>query len=96
MAALEAVFRTWPHEGRSRWSLSALLSTLRGSSRDDVQHHYDIGNDFYRLWLDREMLYTCAYFERPDVPLEQAQVAKMDHVCRKLRLRPGERVLEAG
>jgi len=96
VAALEAVFRTWPDEGRSRWSPSALLSTLRGSSRDDVQHHYDIGNDFYRLWLDREMIYTCAYYDRPGAGLEEAQAAKMDHVCRKLRLAPGERVLEAG
>lgn len=65
-------------------------------SRDNVHHHYDLGNDFYRLWLDDRMVYTCAYFRTPDVTLEQAQLAKMDHVCRKLRLRPGERVIEAG
>jgi cyclopropane-fatty-acyl-phospholipid synthase len=65
-------------------------------SRSNVYHHYDIGNDFYRLWLDEQLLYTCAYYARPELTLEQAQVAKMDHVCRKLGLRPGETVVEAG
>ncbi|MDO8704489.1 MAG: cyclopropane-fatty-acyl-phospholipid synthase family protein [Sulfuricaulis sp.] len=66
-------------------------------SRDNIHHHYDIGNNFYELWLDREaMQYTCAYFPSPDLTLEQAQRAKMDHVCRKLRLKPGNRVVEAG
>ncbi|MHB8551013.1 MAG: class I SAM-dependent methyltransferase [Acidiferrobacterales bacterium] len=65
-------------------------------SRDNIHRHYDIGNDFYRLWLDEQMVYTCAYFTDSDATLEQAQVAKMDHVCRKLRLRAGETVVEAG
>ena len=65
-------------------------------ARDNVHHHYDLGNDFYRLWLDEQLLYTCAYFPHPDATLEEAQVAKMDLVCRKLRLTPGESVLEAG
>lgn len=67
------------------------------NSRDNIHHHYDIGNDFYRLWLDSDaMQYTCAYFPAPDLTLEEAQRAKMDHICRKLRLRPGDRVVEAG
>lgn len=65
-------------------------------SRDNIHQHYDIGNDFYSLWLDKEMVYTCAYFPAPEVSLEGAQVAKLDHVCRKLRLQPGETVVEAG
>ena len=65
-------------------------------SREHIHHHYDIGNDFYRLWLDAEMQYTCAYFPRQEMSLEAAQQAKMDHVCRKLQLRPGDRVAEAG
>ena len=65
-------------------------------ARDNVHHHYDLGNEFYKLWLDRELLYTCAYFPRPTCTLEEAQVAKMDLVCRKLRLQPGEEVVEAG
>jgi cyclopropane-fatty-acyl-phospholipid synthase len=65
-------------------------------SREHIHHHYDIGNDFYRLWLDAEMQYTCAYFPQPEMGLEAAQQAKMDHICRKLQLRPGDRVAEAG
>jgi len=65
-------------------------------ARKNIYHHYDLGNDFYRLWLDEQMVYTCAYFPTPDTTLEQAQIAKMDHVCRKLRLQAGERVIEAG
>jgi cyclopropane-fatty-acyl-phospholipid synthase len=71
--------------------------TTREASRDNIYHHYDIGNDFYRLWLDREHLaYTCAYFARPEMTIEQAQSAKLEHVCRKLRLSPDLVVIEAG
>jgi cyclopropane-fatty-acyl-phospholipid synthase len=66
-------------------------------SKRNIHHHYDLGNDFYKLWLDREALqYTCAYFADPAMTIEQAQQAKMHHVCRKLQLKPGERVVEAG
>src|SRR3990170_3611161 len=65
-------------------------------ARENIHHHYDIGNDFYRLWLDEQMIYTCAYFPNIAATLEQAQIAKMDHVCRKLELKPGDRVVEAG
>lgn len=65
-------------------------------ARRNIHHHYDIGNDFYRLWLDQNLVYTCAYFPTPEASLEEAQRAKMDHVCRKLRLQPGETVIEAG
>lgn len=61
-----------------------------------IQFHYDVGNDFYKLWLDRRMVYSCAYFEAPDNTLEDAQVAKLDLICRKLRLKPGERLLDIG
>lgn len=70
-------------------------NTLAGS-HNNIHHHYDIGNDFYALWLDREMQYTCAYFPDADLSLEQAQFAKMDHVARKLQLKPGDTVVEAG
>ncbi|MBJ6727256.1 SAM-dependent methyltransferase [Geomesophilobacter sediminis] len=65
-------------------------------SRNNVHHHYDLGNDFYRLWLDQEMQYTCAYFPDAALSIEQAQEAKMELVCRKLRLKKGDRVVEAG
>lgn len=70
-------------------------NTLTGSRRH-IHHHYDISNDFYRLWLDEQLIYTCAYFPEPDMDLEAAQVAKLDHVCRKVRLRRGQTVIEAG
>ena len=71
--------------------------TTRAASRDNIYHHYDIGNKFYQLWLDREHLaYTCAYFARPEMTIEEAQTAKLEHVCRKLRLSPELTVVEAG
>lgn len=79
----------------TRWLNRSQLNTL-SDSRENIHHHYDLGNEFYKLWLDQQMVYTCAYFSSPDITLEQAQIAKMDHVCRKLRLRPGESVVEAG
>jgi cyclopropane-fatty-acyl-phospholipid synthase len=96
---LEETYRAWEREGRSRRRAPRFSprrpNTLR-RARENIHHHYDIGNEFYRLWLDEQLLYTCAYFPVPDATLERAQVAKMDHVCRKLRLRPGDKVVEAG
>lgn len=80
--------------------LRSLLYALRRNSpsrsRHNVHHHYDLGNDFYKLWLDERMVYTCAYYATPDATLAEAQLAKLDHVCRKLKLRPGQKVVEAG
>ena len=71
-------------------------NTLAGS-KSNIHHHYDLGNEFYSLWLDREaMQYTCAYYPIESMTLEQAQIAKMEHVCRKLMLEPGQTVVEAG
>lgn len=71
-------------------------NTLSGSQAN-IHHHYDIGNSFYELWLDREyQQYTCAYFPDTSMTIEQAQIAKLEHVCRKLELKPGDRVAEAG
>jgi cyclopropane-fatty-acyl-phospholipid synthase len=61
-----------------------------------VRFHYDLGNDFYALWLDRQMVYSCAYFPTGSEDLNVAQVAKLEHICRKLRLKPGERLLDIG
>jgi cyclopropane-fatty-acyl-phospholipid synthase len=66
------------------------------AARDNVHRHYDLGNSFYRQWLDEELVYTCAYFERPELSLDEAQRAKLDLVCRKLQLQPGDTVVEAG
>jgi cyclopropane-fatty-acyl-phospholipid synthase len=79
----------------NKWISHGRRITL-AAARDNVHRHYDLGNEFYSLWLDRQMSYTCAFFPTRDITLEQAQVAKMDLVCRKLRLRPEESVVEAG
>ena len=68
----------------------------RVASRRNVAHHYDLSNDFYRRWLDEDMQYSCAYFARPDMTLEEAQVAKKRHLAAKLLLQPGHRVLDIG
>jgi cyclopropane-fatty-acyl-phospholipid synthase len=77
-------------------TLYALRRNSPGRSKHNAHHHYDLNNDFYRMWLDERLVYTCAYYARPDATLAQAQVAKLDHVCRKLDLKPGQNVIEAG
>ncbi|NOZ26725.1 MAG: class I SAM-dependent methyltransferase [Chloroflexi bacterium] len=64
--------------------------------RQAVTYHYDVSNDFYALWLDRRMVYSCAYFHTPDEDLDTAQERKLDYICRKLRLQPGQRLLDIG
>ena len=102
LAFLEIVYRSeearpvhGPAAALADWWRTPGTNTL-GRSRSNIHHHYDIGDAFYRLWLDREMVYTCAYFPTPEASLEEAQTAKMDLVCRKLWLKPGETVVEAG
>ena len=87
-AALQEVYRAWPDVDRRPWWLWQQSNDVR-AARENVHHHYDLGNEFYRLWLDREMVYTCAYFPTPDATLEEAQIAKMD-------LRLPEAAAEAG
>jgi cyclopropane-fatty-acyl-phospholipid synthase len=77
------------------WFRRTQRNTLAGSRRN-IHHHYDIGNDFYAMWLGETMAYTCAYYPTAAATLEQAQIAKMDHVCRKLALQHGDSVIEAG
>ncbi len=95
---LTAIFQAMPHQRQGSWRdwFIGQRGHSLNESRDSVYHHYDLGNKFYRLWLDEQMAYTCAYYEHPEMSLEQAQIAKFDHVCRKLRLHKGEHVAEAG
>jgi cyclopropane-fatty-acyl-phospholipid synthase len=79
----------------ARWLYRPRANTLAGS-RDNIHKHYDLGNDFYSLWLGETMAYTCAYYPTAETTLDQAQVAKMDHVCRKLQLGANSTVVEAG
>jgi len=78
------------------WLLHALRKNTETGSRRNIEAHYDLGNDFYRLWLDRTMTYSCNVFEREDATLEEAAAAKYDRICRKLRLGPNDLVLEIG
>jgi cyclopropane-fatty-acyl-phospholipid synthase len=103
VSLLETVYRSSSAGGRRASLLSRAAEVLRRPhantptrSRDNIHHHYDIGNDFYALWLGSTMAYTCAYYPNPTASLDEAQVAKMYHVCRKLRLKAGESVVEAG
>ena len=100
----EIIYSNLEDGGRGGWFKRAIIwlghrriANSHDKAKDNIYHHYDIGNDFYRLWLDTEVMqYTCAYFSDPDMTLEQAQVAKLHHVCRKLQLKPGDSVVEAG
>ena len=102
VGCLEAIYRSMRSAGQKQIaqrllaSFNASPSNTQPRARRNIHHHYDIGNAFYKLWLDRDLVYTCAYFPDPDISLEAAQTAKLDYVCRKLRLAPGETVLEAG
>jgi cyclopropane-fatty-acyl-phospholipid synthase len=84
----------------AQWSRPLLkLHRFKHSRAADaaaISHHYDVSNDFYALWLDRRLVYSCAYFTTGDEDINQAQEAKLDHLCRKLRLIPGERLLDIG
>ena len=94
LALLTEIYRAMPESRRAERPESETHDLV--ASRDNVHAHYDLGNDFYRLWLDAQLLYTCAFFPDPATSLEDAQVAKMNRVCRKLWLQPGETVVEAG
>jgi cyclopropane-fatty-acyl-phospholipid synthase len=69
---------------------------VQSDNKDFIQFHYDIGNDFYRLFLDQNMVYSCGYFTDWNNSLDQAQLDKLDMICRKLQLKPGERLLDIG
>jgi cyclopropane-fatty-acyl-phospholipid synthase len=99
---LEVVYRASAAADKPSWLRRAAnlahrphLNSL-ARSRDNIHHHYDIGNEFYSLWLGSTMAYTCAYYPTPTATLDEAQTAKMHHVCRKVRLKSGESVVEAG
>ena len=80
--SLTVRWRIWRHQLRS--------------NRANVGYHYDVSNAFYRLWLDPQLVYSCAYFATEEATLADAQSAKLEHICRKLRLAPGERFLDIG
>ena len=83
----------WTHMLRRAKSLA---SHTPNKDAEQIRFHYDVSDDFYALWLDPRRVYSCAYFREPDMSVAQAQEAKLDHICRKLMLRPGERFLDIG
>lgn len=80
--SLTTRWRLWRHQHRS--------------NRANIGYHYDVSDAFYRLWLDSQLVYSCAYFRTDDATLDAAQAAKLEHICRKLRLEPDERFLDIG
>lgn len=102
MTAATGLLQTDPLRGNASWwsqtmarARSMALHTLERDAQQ-VQFHYDLSDDFYALWLDPLRVYSCAYYRSPEMTLGQAQMAKLDHICRKLALQPGERLLDIG
>lgn len=102
MAAAAGLLRGDPARANASWwqqmmarARSRAVHTIARDARQ-VQFHYDLSDDFYALWLDPRRVYSCAYYSRADMTLAQAQEAKLDLICRKLRLAPGERLLDIG
>lgn len=87
LAALSTPIRKFFH---------ALNKNTRRGSRKNIAAHYDLGNDFYRLWLDQTMMYSCAYFETQETSLKDASIEKLDRICRKLNLTASDAVVEIG
>ncbi|WP_424624312.1 class I SAM-dependent methyltransferase [Achromobacter marplatensis] len=103
MAAASALLPGSPVDAaRGGWLtelVRKVMSVWRHSVERDakqIEFHYDLSDDFYALWLDPRRVYSCAYYRTPDMTLAQAQEAKLDHICRKLRLHAGERFLDVG
>ncbi|MGN1056252.1 MAG: class I SAM-dependent methyltransferase [Comamonas sp.] len=102
MTAAVGMLQSDPVRGTASWwsqtmhrARSMALHTLERDAQQ-IQFHYDLSDDFYALWLDPLRVYSCAYYRDADMTLAQAQEAKLDHICRKLDLRPGERMLDIG
>jgi len=96
VAALVAHLLALPATDGRQGTARAARGSAQHRDSAAIRFHYDVGNDFYALWLDREMVYSCAYFKHGDESIDEAQRAKLDLICRKLRLRPGERLLDIG
>jgi cyclopropane-fatty-acyl-phospholipid synthase len=94
-AADALVSRLRPHAATWARLRRAVRHTRKQDARA-IEHHYDVSNDFYALWLDRNMAYSCAYFHGDEDTLDQAQELKFEHICRKLMLKAGERFLDVG
>lgn len=92
----EALSKTPVTENGANFHLRRWMRHSRLFDRKAIRYHYDINDDFFGLWLDQRRVYSCAYYRRTDDTLDMAQEQKLDHICRKLRLQPGERFLDIG
>lgn len=94
---LGEAFAAAPTDGSGKASrLRQWMRHTRAFDSKAIRQHYDVSDDFFALWLDTRRVYSCAYFRRPDDTLDRAQEQKLDHICRKLLLKPGERFLDVG
>lgn len=96
LAVLAKALRIPPEKKNRLMRFTYAQRAAKRNSKASISHHYDVGNDFYQLWLDPEMVYSCAYFRDAGQPLAEAQRDKLDYICRKLRLAPGQRLLDIG
>lgn len=94
--AIALVTELVARSGQAMRSRVARLAHSRQLDARSIEHHYDVSNDFYAAWLDSRMVYSCAYFRSPDDSLDMAQLQKIDHILRKIRVRPGHRLLDIG
>lgn len=88
--------RTSPDTSRKVRRVADYFAHSKASDKRAMQYHYDVSNDFYKLWLDRRMVYSCAYFENGDEDLTTAQQKKIDHILAKIQLQPGQTLLDIG
>ncbi len=96
---LEAVYRnkdSFLNKPRVLTKLSKIVPTSIDQQKEDIHHHYDLGNDFYKLWLDETLSYSCGYFKTKDDSLYQAQLNKIHHILEKLHMKEGDRLLDIG
>jgi len=94
LRAVEKLARSWGEAAKGH--LPRFTRHAKQLDAQAIRYHYDVSNDFYALWLDPRMVYSCAYYRSGEEDLETAQLQKLDHICRKLRLQPGERFLDIG
>lgn len=96
---IESIYNTPKSFLGSKGKVNKILKPIKNTtkkSKENISHHYDIGNDFYKLWLDKSMTYSCGYFKSKEDTLEQAQLNKVDYILRKLNLKEGNTLLDIG
>ncbi|SAL87693.1 cyclopropane-fatty-acyl-phospholipid synthase [Caballeronia arvi] len=91
-----ALARTCPTASGKWRRVEHYFTHSKAADKRAIQYHYDVSDDFYKLWLDRRMVYSCAYFENGDEDLATAQQKKIDHILTKIQLRPGQTLLDTG